>query len=311
MLASLRPGARTMGWWTAAAAGGGAGGWVLGGLVSGALGWRWIFLVNVPVCAAGVAFALGALPEQRGRAVALDVAGAALATVGMGALVLGLTLVPDDGPLAAAVLGAGVAILGALRAWERRARAPLLDPAVLRRPGIAEPSLVALALTAVTTAPMFLAVLYAQQVLGLGPVTAGLLFAPFNLAVIAGSMAGPRGRRAMAGGLLAIAAGAVLLLAARSPATMLAAFVVMGTGLGVASVVSTTRGTAAAEGEDQGLASGLLGASAQIGTALGLAVVLPIAASGGRAVGFATAAAAAAAAGVAVLSRDVARPRTA
>jgi MFS family permease len=306
LLTELRPGPRAMRWWTAAAAGGGAGGWVLGGVISGALGWRWIYLVNVPVCLAALLLVPRVLPERRGPAGPLDLPGAALATTGLGAVVLTLTLVHDAGPGAAPTLGtlaAAAVLLGALAAWERRAAAPLLDPSLLRRPGVAEPNLVALTLTAVTTAPMFLAVLYAQHVLGLRPVTAGLLFAPFNLAVIAGSLAGPRGRRAMAGGLLAIAAGGVALLLARSPGALVAGFLVMGSGLGAASVVSTTRGTSAAGRDHQGLASGLLGASAQIGTALGLAVVLPVAAAGGRAVGFAVAAGIAALAGATVLAR--------
>ena len=69
LLTATRPAgrarARALGWWTAAAAGGGASGWVLGGLLSGLLDWRWVFLVNVPVCALGAVAALRVLPEQR------------------------------------------------------------------------------------------------------------------------------------------------------------------------------------------------------------------------------------------------------
>ena len=122
---------------------------------------------------------------------------------------------------------------------------------------------------------MFLAILQAQS-------TNGLLFAPFNLAVIAGSLAAPRigPRAAMAGGLAAIAAGA-LVLAAGGP--LPAAFVVMGGGLGVASVASTAVGAGAAEPDSQGFASGLLNTAAQLGTAIGLAVlVAPAAALGFR-----------------------------
>ena len=66
---------------------------------------------------------------------------------------------------------------------------------------------------------------------------------------------------------------------------MLGGFVVLGLGLGVASVASTARGTALLDGADQGLASALLATSAQLGTALGLATVLPIAAAHTRALG--------------------------
>src|SRR5919206_1190568 len=68
--------ARAPGWWTAAAAGGGASGWVLGGLLSGLLGWRWVFLVNLPVCVAAAGLARRILPEWRDPSPARpDVAG--------------------------------------------------------------------------------------------------------------------------------------------------------------------------------------------------------------------------------------------
>jgi MFS family permease len=87
----------------------------------------------------------------------------------------------------------------------------------------------------------------------------------------------------MVSGLLAIAVG-VLLLARIPPAGghyghLLPSFVLMGAGLGCASVASTASGTSAAEDEKQGLASGLLNAAAQVGTALGLAVLIPLSAT--------------------------------
>jgi MFS family permease len=160
---------------------------------------------------------------------------------------------------------------------------------------VAGPNAVAAVLTATTTPPMLFCILHAQHVLGLGPVGAGLLFPPFNLAVVAGSLAGPRvvaaigERRAMASGLLAVAAGALALRAiapgAPAPLSLLGGFVLLGAGLGVASVASTARGTAALEAADQGLASGLLAASAQLGAAIGLAVLVPLAAGHTRALG--------------------------
>ena len=322
--------ARALGWWTAAAAGGGASGWVLGGLLSGLLDWRWVFLVNVPVCLAAALATGRIVSEQRAPAPSPpDLPGAALATAGLGALVLALTLAESRGVSSAATLAALAAagvLLGALVAVERRARDPLLDRAVLGRRAVATPNLVALVLTATTTPPMFLCTLHAQDVLGLGPVAAGLLFPPFNLAVVAGSLAGPRvtavagERRTMAGGLLGVAAGALALLAIgpHVPAlpSLLGGFLLLGAGLGVASVASTAQGTAALDGGRQGLASGLLTTSAQLGTALGLAVVVPLAAAhtaalgggsgaqvAGFELGFVIAAAVAAAAGLAVLGR--------
>jgi EmrB/QacA subfamily drug resistance transporter len=285
---------RALGWWTAAAAGGGASGWLLGGLLSGLLDWRWVFLVNVPVCAAAAILATRALTDRRDRSAArADVPGAVLATAGLSALVLALTLSPERG--LTAWFAAAAALLGLFALAERRAADPLLDRSLLRLPGVRGGNAVAAAVTATTTPAMFLCILHAQHVLGLAPAAAGLLFPPFNVAVIAGSLAGPRvaaavgERRAMTGGLLAIAAGALALFAI-SPAapalpSLLGGFVLLGGGLGVASVASTASGTAAVDGARRALASGLLNTSAQVGTALGLAVVVPIAAARTAALG--------------------------
>jgi MFS family permease len=118
---------------------------------------------------------------------------------------------------------------------------------------------------------------------------------PFNVAVIAGSMLGPRvlerlgERRAMAAGLAMIAAGALVLgavAAARARAGLVGAFVLMGAGLGCASVASTAAGTAAPAAGDEGVTSGVLTAAAQVGTALGLAVLVTLAAARAASSGF-------------------------
>ena len=257
LVTSASQGPRALGWWTAAAAGGGASGWVLGGVLSGLLDWRWVFLVNVPVCAAAAVLAPRVLDEWRDEdAPRLDLAGAALATTGLAALVLAFTLIERHGPLATAPLLAfatAAALLTAFAFTENRVESPLLDGRVRKVLG---PNAVAAVLTATTGPPIFMCTLHAQQILGLPPATAGLLFAPVNLAVIAGSLLGPRvvaatgEQAAMAGGLLAVAGGALALtaIAPDAPAlpTMLGGFVVLGLGLGVASVASTARGTAAA-----------------------------------------------------------------
>src|SRR3954447_14016114 len=303
---------RALAVWTAAAAGGGASGWVLGGAISGGLGWQWVFAVNVPIGLAGAALAGRLLPESREDGTpALDVGGALLLTLGVAAALFGLSRIESDGLAALAstgALAAGLGLLAAFAAAERRAGAPLVPPGVLRRSGLARPLLAALALTASTTPAMFLCVLHVQRHSGLPPAAAGLLFAPFNLAVVAGSLAGPRlarrvgERGAMAGGLAAVALAAVALAAgaaARTPG-LLAAFAAMGAGLGVASVASTAAGARAAGDERPGLGSGLLNTAAQLGTAAGLAVLVAPAAEAGFAYGWVGAAALAAAAAGAI-----------
>ena len=317
---------RAVGWWTAAAAGGGASGWVLGGVLVETLGWPAVFLVNVPLCAAGALAAvrvLDELPRRRGsigqpgpagdrgrsspagRLQELDVPGAVSVTAGLTLLVLGLTRIEAAGltdPFALVAPAAGIAALALFLRIEQRAADPILPPRALRRPAFATATGVSVALTAATTPAMLLAILYQQGSLGRAALATGLWCVPFNLAVIAGSLLGsrlPRPQPAMTAGLVSVAAGATALVVL-SPAALPPAFLLMGAGLGVAAVASTASGTAALDEADQGTAAGVLNAAAQVGTALGLAAVVTLAAATGYRTGFAAAAAIAAAAALAV-----------
>ena len=115
-----------------------------------------------------------------------------------------------------------------------------------------------------------------------------------NLAVIAGSLAGPRllgrlgARRTALAGFTGIAIGITILVALPSGglpvAQLLSAFVLIGVGLGTASVASTQTGTDAAEAAFRGVASGLLNSGAKVGTAVGVALLVPLATATGWAV---------------------------
>jgi MFS family permease len=116
---------------------------------------------------------------------------------------------------------------------------------------------------------------------------ASLLFPAINLAVIVGSLAGPRllgrlgARRTLLVGFTGIGLGIILLLALPDGGLpivqLLAAFALMGAGLGTASVASTQTGTDAAEAAYRGVASGVLNSGAQVGTAVGVALLVPLA----------------------------------
>jgi EmrB/QacA subfamily drug resistance transporter len=283
---------RAVGVWTAAAAGGGATGWLLGGVLSQGLGWPWVFLVNVPVGALGLALAPVLLSESRERSGSsrLDGSGALTGTAGLALLLYGLTRAGDAGWAAPVTVGAialALALLAAFLLLEARARDPLLPLGLLRCRDLAGASLVAAALTAATTPPVFLATLYVQQVQGRSPAEAGMEFPPLNLAVVAGSLLGPRvaaavgARAAMVAGLVAVAAGAAAMTGIPAAGggylgALLPGFILMGGGLGCASVASTAAGTTATA-ERRGLGAGLLNAAAQVGTAIGLAVLVTVA----------------------------------
>ena len=282
-----------MGVWTAVAAGGGAAGLVLGGLFTDALGWEWIFFVNVPVGAAGVALSFVLLRADHGERASrrLDLPGAATVTAGLVLLVYGLTRAEEADPGSPLTLGAltlALVLLAAFVYVERSAADPLVPLRVFRNRDLSGSALVAFANTA-TTAPVgVLAVLYLQEVLHYSPTTAGLLGLPFSLSVVAGSFLGSwltgalGARRTMALGLLGIC-GATLVITRISAggglSYVIANAAISGLALGCSAVASTTRGTAVAKAEERGLASGLLNSCAQVGTALGLAVLFAVAAA--------------------------------
>jgi EmrB/QacA subfamily drug resistance transporter len=274
-----------LGVWTAVAAGGGAAGLVLGGFITDILGWEWVFLIAVPVGVASLVAARLWLPPDRERETGggVDVLGAILGTGGLSLLVYGLTRIEPGGnilPVGVMVVIAAV-LLVAFVVTELQVTDPLVPPRMFRARGTVAANLVAFSLTVTTTPTSVLAVIYVQTVLDYSPSSAGFVQLPFSLLVIGGSaigswLIGRHGTRlAMAAGLVVV--GAALIIVTRISADTGLIYVVIGAalaglGLGCASVGSTARGTAAAAEDDQGLASGLLNVSAQVGTAVGLAV---------------------------------------
>ena len=290
---------RAVGWWTAVAASGGASGWVLGGLITEYAGWRWIFAVNVPIGLVALMMALWVLPadQKRTHASGLDLGGALTATVGLALLVYGLSNVGDRGldrPLSWLPLLLATAAFVIFVRHEGRVADPLLPPGLLRSRPVAGANLTALAITASTTPAMYLAVLYVQDVLDVPAGRASLLFPAVNLAVIAGSLAGPRllgrlgARRTALAGFTGIAIGITILVTLPSGglpvAQLLSAFGLIGAGLGTASVASTQTGTDSAEPAYRGVAAGVLNSAAQVGTAVGVALLVPLATATGSAV---------------------------
>ncbi|CAN5910839.1 DHA2 family efflux MFS transporter permease subunit [soil metagenome] len=279
--------------WTAVAAGGGAAGLVLGGLITDALGWEWIFFVNVPVGVAGIALSYVLLPESRDPSASrrLDLLGAGTVTTGLVLLVLGLTRIEETGfgsPATLATLGFAAALFGAFVFAERSVADPLVPLELFRLRGLVGAALVAATLTAATAPVSVLVTLYLQNTLGYSASFAGLAGLPFSICVIAGSVLGGRvagrigGRATMSLGLMVVAVAALITMgitAQSGVAYVLAGAALSGLGLGCASVASTARGTSAVEEGKRGLASGFMNTSAQMGTALGLAVLTTLAAA--------------------------------
>src|SRR4051794_4084145 len=315
--------------WSAAGAAAGALGLLAGGLLTDLLGWRSIFWVNLPVGVALVAAVRRTVPPSAPERdpAPLDVAGAVLLTAAVMALIVGAALAeePRRRALGALLAVAGVGLGAAFGARQRRARAPLVPRAAFASANLRTGAAVSFVNTATTTSTGVLATLLLQQRFGVSAVGAGFALVPFSLGVIAGSaLTGLLGRRLpvrrlAAVGLAGIAAGDLLLgLTYGSVAAIVAGVLLAGVGLGIASVAATAIGTDVADALS-GTATGVLNTGAQLGTALGVAALLVLAAAvdhpwPGTAVAWAVAAALAGLTALVVLCRGgtgAGRPRAA
>jgi MFS family permease len=284
---------RALSVWTAAAAGGGAAGFVVGGLVTASLGWEWVFLINVPVALIALALAPRLLPATRetGGRRGLGAWGAITITGGLVALIYGLTVVDDAGfasPLTLGGLGIGSALIATFAMLESRVEAPLIPLGVFRRRALVGATVVALTLTATTSAAGVLSTSQLQQVLGQSPTAAGLVFLPFSLCVVAGSALGPAliarlgAGPTAATGLLGVCAAMLVLSRISTDGGipfLVAGLALAGGGLGFASVAATGAGTAQARDGEEGLVAGMLNTATQLGTSIGIAALTTIAAA--------------------------------
>lgn len=282
---------KAIGVWTAVAAGGAALGLIAGGVITEGLGWGWVFFINVPVGALGLLLAPALLEESRDASAPprLDAVGAVTVTAGLLSLIYALARAEETGFSSGTVgtLALSSALLAVFFFTERRVAKPLVPFGIFRSGNLAGASLVAFALTAAASPTGFFGTIYLQRILGLSPIATGLAFLPFTLAVIAGSFLGARlagkvgTRTTMVLGMCSLAVGMILYSGISVEggylSYLLPGFVVVGSGLGLASVGSTIAGTSAVTGSAQGLVSGVLNTAAQVGTALGLAVLVTVA----------------------------------
>jgi MFS family permease len=273
-------------------------GLVLGGAITGALGWRWVFLIIAPLALAAALAGRRVLPEARadGPALRLDVAGAALATGGLATILFALTRIEHGGVGHVPVLGpllAGCALLGAFAARERRAGTPLLRPAVLRIRSLQAASLGGAANSVAFTAIVYVGTFYLQLALGFGPLQAGLALVPLDAVAFVVPLAAARMIAGRAPGTLlagaTVCTALSLLWLARAPvpadyvADVLGPLVVMGASLSVAFVVLTHQAVADVAPDDRGAASGIFETCNHLfGGAVGVAIYATVLTAAGE-----------------------------
>ncbi len=257
---------------------------LVGGLLTEGLGWRWIFLVNVPIGAAAAAGSVLQLVESRNPARGrVDVAGTVALTGAMLLLVYGLLQGNAKGWSSATIVGClvGAAVLAvAFAVWELAIGDPMLDVRLFAGAGFVGAQLAAFALSAAMFSIFLYLTLYLQNVLGYGPLGAGVRFLPLSLAsfvvaAIAGNLTSRLPVRWLLGGGLAVC-GASLVLMSRVQTdshwtVLLAGFVVGGIGIGIANPSLASAAVGVVAPERSGMASGTNNTFRQVGIATGIA----------------------------------------
>ncbi|MDF2966686.1 MAG: transporter [Nocardioidaceae bacterium] len=279
---------RALAAWSAAGAAAGASGFVVGGVLTQAVSWRAIFWLFIVLAAALVPAMLRTVPAdgRRGRRLPLNPLASVLLTGAVMALVLGTTWVAEPAQRAAGVALVLVAALGAAAylAVERRSAHPLVPRGAFGMVTLRAGTVGSFLNTATTSSAATLVMLELQDSMGRSPLEAAALLLPMSLLVIVGSvLAAPLLRwwtpRVTLGiGLGAVAVGTGVLPVAATVVTIPLASAVSGLGLGIASVAANGMATDVPV-DLRGAASGLVNTAAQLGTAVGTAALILLAAA--------------------------------
>jgi EmrB/QacA subfamily drug resistance transporter len=259
---------------------------LVGGALTDALSWRWIFLVNVPIGALALAVTLSKVEESRDpQGARLDVPGFVTFTAALAALVLGLIESSQKGwgsTLVEGCLIASVVLIVAFVVIEHRQRAPMLDLSLFRRPAFDGASLVAFTLSASIFAMFLYLTLYLQDLLGFSPLGSGLRLltlsgAVFVTAAIAGRLTTVVPVRLLMGAGLALVGASLLLMhgvtASSGWTHLLPGFVVGGVGIGLINPPLASTAIAVVPPRQAGMGSGINSTFRQVGIATGIAAL--------------------------------------
>jgi EmrB/QacA subfamily drug resistance transporter len=289
---------KALGIWGAISGLAAAAGVFLGGVLSQGPGWRWVLFVNLPVCALVLFGAFRLVPggQPAARSAGFDIPGAVLGTGGTLLLIYALVRAPEQGWGSARTIGelatAGV-VLAAFAVIELRRRDPLFPFSIFRVKGLAAADAVQMIAFAAFVSVFYFLTLYMQNVLSFSPIRSGSAYLPVTAGIIVAAGVASRlfartgTRPVIVAGALIAAAGVWYLsripVHGTYPGNLLPGLVIMAVGIGAVLVSVTTAANAGVAEDKAGLAAGLLNASQQLGTALGLAIFSAIATARGAA----------------------------
>ena len=285
---------KALGVWGAVAGSGGAIGVLLGGILTQGLGWEWVLWVNVPVSLVALSLTRRLIPESRSEVETrhFDAAGAVAVTGGLSLLaytVLDASSAGWGSTKIVSLLIGSVALIAAFVVIELRSKAPLMPFRIFRIRTLAGANVVGLLLGASLFSMFFFISLYMQQVLHYSAIHAGLSYLPLAVAIVVAAGVGGQlvtrfgFKPILASGMLLVAVGLLwfsgVSVGGSFISDILGPSLLAAIGLGFGFVTSTIAAVSGVGEREQGLASGLINTSQQIGGALGLAVLSTIATS--------------------------------
>jgi EmrB/QacA subfamily drug resistance transporter len=282
-----------LGVWGAVGGFGAAAGVLLGGVLTDALSWEWIFRVNVPVGIVAFAVAPFLLTESRDAHVKrFDVPGAVLVTAGLSSLVYAITQAGVHGWTSGRTIGffvASAVMLVGFVLWEARHPEPLMRLGIFRIRTVAGANVAGFIMGTAMFSMFLMLTLYMQQVLGYSAMKTGVAYlAVAGSAIVWSAVAAQLVTRigvkpVLTAGMAFLTAGLVLFtqvsVGGSYVADLLPGFLLIGVGIGFAFVPISIAALAGVQPAEAGLASGLINTSQQIGGALGIAALATIATS--------------------------------
>ncbi len=282
-----------LGAWGAVGGFGAVAGVLLGGVLTDALSWEWIFFVNVPVGIVGFALAPLLLQESHDAHIKrFDVPGAVLVTTGLSSLVYGITQAGQKGWLSPETLGvfaASLVLLVGFVGWELRHPEPLMRFGILQTRTVSGANVAGFIMGTALFSMFLMLTLYMQQVLGYSAMKTGVAYlAVAGTAIIWSGVAGQLVTRVgvkpvLVIGMTALTAGLLFFTQVSVGGSyvrdLLPGFLILGVGIGFSFVPISIAALAGVKPAEAGLASGLINTSQQIGGALGIAALSTIATS--------------------------------
>jgi EmrB/QacA subfamily drug resistance transporter len=259
---------------------------LVGGAITSAIGWRWIFFVNVPIGIVAIFITLTQIAESRDtRTRKVDVIGFVSFSLSLFSLVFALVRGNDDGWGSSTIVGLLVAsalLMTVFVTNELRSKDPMLKFGLFKKPAFVGVNVVAFALSSSIFAMFLYLTLYIQDDLGYSPLPAGVRFLPLTLlAFLVAPFAGRltvriQSRFLLGGGLLLVSVGLFLMSHTHPDSTwtvLLPGFIVCGAGIGMVNPVLASGAISVVDYRESGMASGANNTFRQVGIATGIAVL--------------------------------------